>query len=272
MRSKPKKKQPITATAIAQKAGCSRQLASRLLARGFSEAQIIARVKERKAREAARAPAGRNGLRNSTVPKHVNGFPTLSGVPPFAESEARKEAHLAELRGLEVARQKGELFPLQPFMAITVGILRFQRDLIWLLPSETAQELANRTEQEIVPILHRHLEHMFHAIESFAEGECRKYAITLPAAPPVPTRSQLAYYERYRADSRSGEIEVIPLSERIDSEEWRAAHPSVTFEQGFVILRKKREWDAAMGALLAKRSEWDLPPEVPVEPPEPEGV
>jgi hypothetical protein len=262
---KPKTTTPkTTATAIAARAGCSRPLVARLLARGFNEQQIIERVRERKAREAARATA----TSNSRTEGHVNGLPTLPvGVPPFSESEARKEHALAELRVLEVARQKGELFPLQPLMAVTVGILRFQRDLLWLLPTEMSHELANRTESEIASILHRHLEHMFHAVEAFAEGECRKYAITLPAAPPVPTRSSLAYYERYRADSRSGEIEVIPVNERIDSEEWRRAHPSVTFEQGFVILRKKREWDKAMSELLAKRSEWDLPGELPDEPP-----
>jgi hypothetical protein len=107
---------------------------------------------------------------------------------------------------------------------------------------------------------------MFHAVEAFAEAECKKYAISMPAAPPVPTRSQLAYYERFVRDSRTGETETIPLSERIDSPEWMAAHPSVTFEQGFVILAAKRRWDEDMLALLRRRTEWDLPPEVPVEP------
>jgi hypothetical protein len=270
MERKSKKKQPeaINATAIAARAGCSRQLVSRLLARGFDERRIVERIAERKARESARNKAA-TVVSSAPPPSYsgpVNGFPAPHGYPPFAESEAKKEAHLAELRGLEVAKAKGELFPLQPLMAITVGILRFQRDLLWLLPHEAGQELSMRTEPEVASILHRHLEHMFHAVEAFAEGECRKYAVAMPAAPPAPTRSQLAYYERYRRDSRDGEIEVIPVCERIDSKEWMAAHPSVTFEQGFVILRKKKEWDKAMGELLAKRSEWDLPVEAPVEP------
>jgi hypothetical protein len=272
MKGKSKKKQPeaVNATAIAKRAGCSRQLVSRLLARGFDERRIVERIAERKARESARN--GGATVVNGAPPSYsgpVNGFPAPHGWPPFAESEAKKEAHLAELRGLEVAKAKGELFPLQPLMAITVGILRFQRDLLWLLPHEAGQELSMRTEPEVASILHRHLEHMFHAVEAFAEAECKKYAIAMPAAPPTPTRSQLAYYERYRRDGRDGEIEAIPLCERIDSKEWMAAHPSVTFEDGFVILRKKREWDKAMTELLAKRCEWDLPPEVlPLKPPE----
>ncbi len=266
MASKSNKPQPITATAIAKKAGCSRQLASRLLARGFDERQIVERVEERKRREAARTSARNKAATavTSAPPSHsgpVNGFP----YPPFAESEAKKEAALAELRSIEVARQKGELLPLAPILAVTTSVVKFEHDLLWLLPNEAAQELAGRSEQEIASILHRHVERIFAAVAAFGEGECRKFNIVLPPAPPTPTRSQLASYERFVKDSRVGEIEVTPLSERIDSKEWTEAHPSVTFEMGFAILRKKREWDRAMAELLNRRSEWDLPPERPHE-------
>jgi hypothetical protein len=243
----------------------------RLLRRGLDAEAIVQRAEERRARLAMRTEGvttAVNGGVNGHADGETNGFPVIP-IPPFSQSEAKKEFHLAELRALEVARQKGELVAIQPFRAITDSVLKFQRDCIALWPTDLAHDLTMRTQAECAELLRRRVEHLFHSTAAFLEAECKKYGIILPPPPPERPRLRLAYYERYVRDSRTGQIETIPREEDIDSERWRLQHPSITFQQSFEILRKKREWDAAMGELLARRVEWDLAPEVVevVEPP-----
>jgi hypothetical protein len=259
--------QKPNATVLATKAGCSRQLVSRLLARGFSGQQICARIKENKVREAARAARS-----NAQAKIPANGFPALPvPVPPFAQSEAIKEHALSELRLLELQRRRGELLPLQPLRAISVTVAHFQRDVLWRWPDELSQELSMRPGDEIADVLRRHIEALFHASSALFEAECRKYNIRLPPEPPPrPVSSRLPYFEQYIAGSTSGKKEHISGVKEIGTPQWMAAHPSVDIQQSFQILASKRQWDADMAALLNRRSEWDLPPEPVEPPPEPE--
>ena len=83
-------------------------------------------------------------------------------------------------------------------------------------------------------------------------------------------RKRLSYYERYLRDSRNGDIEVIPVNERLESAEWQRQHPSVGEQEWFALKRKKAAWDLEMSALVLRRREWDLPSELPEAPPPPE--
>jgi hypothetical protein len=136
---RPKSKKEAGPAEVARAAGCSKQLASRLLKRGFAEAQIVERVAERKAREAARA-ATTNSHR---APALVNGLPSVViPFPSFAESEAKKEHFLAELRGLQVMRERGELVRTCDVRLFCARLLVEARDILEAGPSELADTLA----------------------------------------------------------------------------------------------------------------------------------
>jgi hypothetical protein len=128
------------ATAIARAAGCSRQLAARLLARGMTKAEIIERMERRREAEAAR----------SAVNGHAAGFGT---VAPFAESQARKERALAQLREIEVAVRIGELVPAGQIGPFLDRCLSVSRDELLRIPGE----LADRLAQEVSPAVIRDL-------------------------------------------------------------------------------------------------------------------
>jgi hypothetical protein len=155
MKGKPKKKQPeaINATAIAARAGCSRQLVCRLLKRGFSEEQIIRRISENRAREAARAAVA-NG--NGAAP--VSSLP-LMPWPAFSISEARKEHLLAELRDLQLMRERGELIPVSYVKQWAATFLTEGRDILMQGPGELQDQLAAESDPlKVSAILRRWVE------------------------------------------------------------------------------------------------------------------
>jgi hypothetical protein len=262
--SKKRKKSTETpnVTALATRAGCSRTLVLRLLRRGLTEQQIVARIAENKRRKAE--------LDLPTTPvAAVNGHAANGNLLTFTEAQTLKENHLAALRGLQVARAQGAVYPLQPLRAITLTVANFQRDVLWRWPGELAPELSMRSGDEIAEALRRHIESLFHASSALFEAECSKYNIKLPPElPPRPVPSKLPYFEQYVAGSKTGDREHIHGVKEIGTPEWMQAHPSVGVQESFQILARKRRWDADMAALLNRRSEWDLPPEP--EPPEPE--
>jgi hypothetical protein len=260
---RPKAKRIETATQIAARAGCSRQLVDRLLRRGHSPDEIVERVRERKADKVPRA-----AVPSITVP--VNGHAATHELVTFAEAQRRKEEALAQLRELEVARKRGDLLPLAPWRAITIHVLKFQNDCLWLWPEDVSRELTMRPQCECAEIIRRRIEHLFHATETFFKGECLRYGIILSPTKPEPPRTELAYYERYVKDSRSGRIEIIPPEDRFEGAEWLRRHPSCSDPQRwFEIKRRKKQWDEDMAALLSRRAEWNLPDEVaPDTPPE----
>jgi hypothetical protein len=271
MARKPNKKRQMSAetesvTAIATRAKCSRTLVLRLLRRGLTAVQIVQRAEERRARTEARSATG-NGQSNGRVNGHATmmDFPAVPvpTIPPFAESEKRKEFYLSEIRELQAAKLRGQALPVEPLRSVIFAATHYLTNRLRDLPDELTDDLG--------PDLTKLLRARIHALVGEAHRvmvwEAARHGIPPPPDQPPAVRSRLASYERFIRDSRSGETEVIPVNERIDSLEWQRLHPSVTFQQGFEILRKKREWDEAMLELLRRRSEWDLPSELPDEPP-----
>jgi hypothetical protein len=273
MKSKPPKKP--SPTAVAKAAGCSKGLASRLLNRGMTPEEIITRLEERRARELARL-ANAETAGGGRVNGPVNGFtmdlptiplPESPTFPPFAESERRKEFYLSKIRQLQAEKLHGQLLPLEPLRSVVFAAMHILQNRLRDLPGE----LADGFGVENTKILGGHIQAILEQSRQIFEWESQRCGVPLPPPMPPAVRKRLAYYERFIRDSRAGEIEVTPLSERIDSAQWRAAHPSITFEDGFRILAAKRRWDEDMLALLRRRAEWDLPSELPdLPPPEPE--
>ena len=246
---------------VAREAKCSKSQAHKLLKRGLSKPEIVARAEERRKREAERAARG-NGYVNGHDPTEL---PTVP-VPPFAESEARKEFHLASIRELQASKLRGTVLPMEPWRSVMFASTRFLSNRLRDLPDELTDELG----PALTKLLRIRIDAIFAESRRVMTWECQRCGVPPPPVDaPEPVRRRLAYYERFLRDSRDGEIEVIPVSERIDSKEWRDAHPSISFERAFGILAAKRRWDEDMLALLRRRAEWDLPSEIP-EPPPPE--
>jgi hypothetical protein len=273
MAGKPKKtRQKVTAAEVAKRAGCSRQLASRLLLRGFSEAEIVRRCADRKERQQARA-ARIAGATGNGSGGYVNGhshdsttgefpFPTVP-IPPFAHSEARKEHFLASIREAQAAKLTGQLLPLQPWRGVVLAATQHVRNRLRDLPGELADELG----PELANTLRAKIHAIFDESRRIMTWEFARVGIQMPPDPPAPVRSRLAYYEAYLAGSRTGEIENIDTAQQIGTPEWFARHPSIDFQESFRYSRLKKEWDADMSELLGRRAAWDLPSELPDAPP-----
>lgn len=236
-----------TATSIAREAGCSRQLVTRLLNRGMTRSEIVERMRLRRETEAAKAEG-----------RPTNGHAAaLDGIPPFFVSQARREYHQAELKSLEVAERRHMLMKLEPVQAVASAALFTLHNLFAALPEEVSGEFGHAHAQT----LRRRIAHIFSEAQRTAEWVCARYGVPPPSKePPPPPPELLADYRRYVRGSMTGETECVGALERLGSFEWRQAHPSVA-DRWFDILQLKREWDADMARLLARRAEWDLPPE-----------
>jgi hypothetical protein len=264
-------KQATTHAELADRLGCSRSLVTKLYGRGYSTSEIITRVNAQRAKAEARAlQVNRPSTErvNGRVNGHTNGhdpdeFPTIP-VPSFAESEKRKEYYLSEIRRAEAARLHAQLFPIQPLLSIVFAGAHHLKRRIQDLPGELSDELG----PALTEMLRLKISAIFAEAQRITNWECLHHgAEPPPPAPPEPIRARLSYYERYLKNSRTGEIEIVPPGERMEDKRWMHEHPSVTEEQWFALKQKKAAWDAEMGALLARRSEWDLPSELPDEPP-----
>jgi hypothetical protein len=190
---------------VAKLAHCSRALASRLLRRGFSPAEIVERCERRRAVEAAKDgqfTVGANGTYGKTkVPGVTVPVPsepiTSSHAASFAYHQARKEAALADYREIQVLKARGELLPIMPLKAITFEIIRFQHRNLRLWPSELACELANQTQERCAEILERRVEHLIESTGAYSMQEIARYGIILPdevanEEPPEPPEPQAA--------------------------------------------------------------------------------
>jgi hypothetical protein len=255
----------VTAAEVGRLAGCSAVLARRLLLRGFSPAEIVARIAENKAREAAKT-----GLPMDLPAIPLNGH---GEVTPFAVSQAKKEESLAQLRALQVAKAKGELVALQPWYAINVELLRFAARALECWETDLPPVLVGTSEAQMTEVIHKRTCHLFAATEQFRRVESEKYGIVLPPPePPPPSRPPDTLYSRYVKDSKSGKIERIPIEDFIGSQTWRKRHPSISFQAEFKLIAAKRQWDLEMSQLLDRRGTWDLPPEPGTDEDEPESL
>ena len=190
----------------------------------------------------------------------VNGH----AVPSYAESQAIKEYHLSELRGIEVEIKRRQLFPIEPLRAILFAGAHYLQNRLGSLPGELSGQLG----PELTKLLHFHIAAAFNEARRVVCWESVRHGISPPPdPPPAPLRKRLAYYEQFIRNSRAGEIESVDAAQQIGSVEWLRLHPSVSFQESFKYSALKKEWDARMSQLLAERSSWDLPPELPEEPP-----
>ena len=148
----------MTATGIAKKAGCSRQLVARLLARGLSEAQIVARIEENRNREAARKAWRNSGATANGGAPPVSDLP-LMPWPTFSISEARKEFLLAELREVQLMKERGQLIPLTYVKTWVSTFLTEGRSILMQGPSELQDVLAQEGDPvRVSAILRRWVE------------------------------------------------------------------------------------------------------------------
>jgi hypothetical protein len=133
---RPKANAKASPTEVAQAAGCSRQLAHRLLARGMSREQIIERIAEDRRRNAEL-------LGFPTTPVETTNGHTANGkLLTFAVAQAQKENWLCELRRLEVMRQRGELIPTSYVRLFITRLLVESKDILLAGPGELADLLA----------------------------------------------------------------------------------------------------------------------------------
>ena len=193
MPRKPKKtRKKLSATAVATRAGCSRQLAARLLARGFSEQQIIDRVRERKEREQSRA--GHSAASGGRVNGYdIDEFPTvpvpgLEPVPPFAVSEAAKEQALAQIRQLQAAKLRGTVLPVEPMRAVVFAATRFLVDRLRDLPDELTDELG----PELTKLLRVRIQAVVDESRRVLRWEAARVGVSVPPDPSPEVRRRLA--------------------------------------------------------------------------------
>ena len=246
-------------TAVSKAAGCSKSQAHKLLKRGLSKPEIVERTEERRKREAERA-ARNGGYVNGHDPTEL---PTVP-IPPFAESEAKKEHHLASIRELQAAKLRGTVLPMEPWRSVIFASTRFLTNRLRDLPAELADELG----AALTKLLRIRIDAIFEESRRVLVWECQRCGVPPPPVDAAPeVRKRLSYYERYLRDSRNGDIEVIPVNERLESAEWQRQHPSIGEQEWFAIKRRKALWDHDMAALLLRRREWDLPSELPEAPP-----
>jgi hypothetical protein len=142
---RPKSKTKAGPAEVARAAGCSKQLASRLLARGHSLDEIQERTRERKQRAAERLDLPATPL---------NGHAATAGLVTFSEAQRRKEFALARIREAEADQKIGELMPveeaLQWLRHIYIPLIQSFRalpdEMRDLLTPELAELLRRRVE------------------------------------------------------------------------------------------------------------------------------
>ena len=126
-------------SAIARRAGISKQLASRKLKQGKTPAEIVEEANHRRAVQAAKTKTRRH-------------------TPPFTESQAKKEAALAALREHELGVKRGGFWPAQVVDRFVKETIMRVRDRFIRLPNELRDALDRRPGLEIEAILTREIE------------------------------------------------------------------------------------------------------------------
>jgi hypothetical protein len=113
------------------------------LGQGRTAFEIIAASQRRREQEAAKA------VRVLPIDLDLAGPPRVNGaaaVPAYGESLARKEATLAELRGVELAERRKDLLPVAYFRLWATRFLVQGRDDLLKGPSELADALAAESD------------------------------------------------------------------------------------------------------------------------------
>ena len=202
----------------------------------------------------APAPAPANG-RNNHADADAD---ATSDIPAYTTSLAKKEASIAGIRELELEQKRGALAPVGPLQAWVLESVSYLRNHTWELPAA----LREREHSAAADLVERVLRRTFREWERYSRARAQHYGLRLPPPlPPPPPREQLAYYQRYVAGALDGRVESVPNAQQIGTVEWRRLHPSITTQQAFELIAKKKAWDASMCGLLKSRATWDLPEE-----------
>ena len=247
----------VSPTAIARKAGVSRQLASRKLQQGKSARVIVLEAQRRREYMAAHGNGNGNG----------NGK-----LPTYSESQSTKEYYLSELRRLEVAERSGDLAPVHLLQRYFGDIIAHIKGSVMMWPSQIGQLFGRRVESW----LEREVYRAFEEVGRYLRQRAGELGLPDPGPLPTPAPRTPAYYEVY---GRDGAVEEVGKEFQIGTHEWHQRHPGVTIQRAFELLAAKKRWDDAMCELLRQRSTWDVDfhveqaaPEAPTEPPPPGGA
>jgi hypothetical protein len=153
---RPKSKAKTGPADVAQAAGCSKQLASRLLARGMNRGEIIARIEANKRRKAELAK-----VPGVAVP--VNGHAATAGLVTFSEAQRRKEFALARIREAEADQKTGELMPVEEALQWLRHIYTPLIQSFRALPDEMRDLLT----PELAELLRRRIEGVIGAADTY---------------------------------------------------------------------------------------------------------
>ena len=243
----------VSPAAIARKAGVSRQLASRKLQQGKSPNVIMIEARLRRERAA------------------TNGNGSHGKIPPYVESQTRKEFFLAGLREVELQQRRGDLAPVHLLERYFVDIITHIKGSVLAWPAQMGQLFGRKVESW----LEREVYRAFEEVGRYLRQRALDLGLPDPGPLPSPAPRTPAYYEVY---GRDGEVEVVGKEFQIGTPEWHQRHPGVTIQRAFELKAAKRRWDHAMCELLRQRSTWDLDyhaeqaaPEGPEVPPPPPG-
>jgi hypothetical protein len=126
----------LSGAEIGRRAGLSRQRVHTLLGRGMSPAEIIETQRLKRTGRAAVDSQRKAGQPES-----------------FLSARARKEATLADLRGLELAERAGELMTVGKVQSWFAGVIIAARAHLLRLPAELAEQLGAMDAEECKQLL-----------------------------------------------------------------------------------------------------------------------
>jgi len=240
-------------SAIARKAGVSRQLASRKLKQGKTPKAIIEEAVFEREKRTGRTEARAAALK-------VNGHDAGHAIPPFTDSQAAKEYWLSRNRELEYKTRCGQLAEVETIQRWDGDVLSFLLNAVERWPEWAGDKFGrdgDKFGRDLEVWLNREVRKLYESVEQYRRARARHYRIRLPPPlPPSPPPEDLAYYQRY---VRTGEIEQNPQEAQIGSYEWSQKHPNIDVQAMFKLRAKQRAWNKDMAQLLARRAEWDLP-------------
>jgi hypothetical protein len=142
---------------VGRAAGCSRQLAARLLKRGMSKKDIIERIEENKRREDELLE-----LPETTVNGHA-----AAGALTFSQAQTQKENWLAGLRRLEYEKKSDQLQDVKELRRWTLHLTVPFLQALRRLPGEMRIELENKPGPEVEEVLRERIEGCIRCVRDY---------------------------------------------------------------------------------------------------------
>lgn len=129
----------MTERQIAHESGYSRGVVHRKLTQGRTAEEIIRAGKERQRRQAGAVARAEDAKESNG--KHGRHDPTRG--ESYASAQARKEAALATLRELELARERGELLPRDEVIQAWSDMISSARSMLLQLGAKLAPRITS---------------------------------------------------------------------------------------------------------------------------------